>query len=152
MEAGAIMVIDGRMLEAQDAWAEYAQEHEWPNPWDVEDDIMDKYRHTKQIGEASWEIELEDPSEEDSLRLRLNEEYKKKYIKRRDLFLFYQYREFMDWDKLEFFVPKWCKTVFYPCDAASGQCSLECEWWPCQNQERVTPALEEMMALIENNP
>ena len=37
-------------------------------------------------------------SDEDSLRLRLNEEYKKRYIKMRGLFIFYQLKEWMDWD------------------------------------------------------
>ncbi len=100
--------IDGRMFEAQDKWEEYAQEHGWENPWDIEDEIMEKYRKRTEIGKSSWEIVIEDPSSEDAWRLKANRYYKEKYIKRRDLFLFYQYKEWMNWEQLRNFVPRWC--------------------------------------------
>lgn len=140
--------VDARMFEAQDAWEEYARKREWENPWDIEDEIMEKYRHRKQIGESSWEIEIEEPSAEDALRLAYNKLYKEKYIMRRDLFLFYQYKEWMNWNQIQMFIPQWCKAMFYPCDMADGQCSFECEWWPCINENRKTPEMEEVMSII----
>ena len=87
-------------------------------------------------------------SNEDSLRLRLNEEYKKRYIKMRGLFIFYQLKEWMGWDQIQPYIPKWCKELFYPCDVAGHQCSLECQWWPCQNENRKTPKMEDVMKLV----
>ena len=136
--------IDARMFEAQDNWIEYAQKRGWENPWDMEDEVWSKYRHEEQVGPSSWEIVKEEPSEEDKWKLRYIREYKDKYIKRRDLFLFYQYKEWMSWEKLKYFIPKGLEGKFYPCDAADRQCSLECEWWPCQN-ERTVEEMEELM-------
>lgn len=142
------MTVDGRIFEAQDEWETYAKAHGWKNPWDIEDEIMEKYRHEKEISKSSWEIVIEDPSSEDAWRLKANRYYKEKYIKRRDLFLFYQYKKWMGWEQLRHYVPQWCQ-IFYPCDDASKQCSIECEWWPCQNEGRKAPEMEELMEIIE---
>lgn len=139
--------IDGRIFEAYDAWDGYANERCLTNPWIIEDEITEKYKHFKEIN-GGWEVWTEDMSEEDSLRLRLNEEYKQRYIKMRDLFVFYQLKEWLDWNEIQPYIPIWCKELFYPCDAAGNQCSLDCQWWPCLNEERTTPEMEEIMKFI----
>lgn len=142
-----MVTIDGRMFEAHDAWEEYAKERCFENPWDIEEEISRKYRHQEET-DTGWEVQIDEPSEEDSLRLRLNEEYKKRYIKMRDLFVFYQLKEWMNWHQIQSYIPKWCKELFYPCDVGEKQCSWECKWWPCQNENRTTPEMEDVMGLI----
>ena len=146
-EMNQTVFIDGRMFAAYDAWDEYTKERCLGNPWDIEEEITEKYRHRKET-KLGWEIQIDEMSEEDSLRLRLNEEYKKRYIKMRGLFIFYQLKEWMDWDQIQPYIPNWCKELFYPCDLGEGQCSLECQWWPCQNENRKTPEMEEVMKFI----
>ena len=140
-------IIDGRMFEAYDDWEEYAKERCLENPWTTEDKIMAKYKHFEET-EFGWKAWTDEISEEDSLRLSLNEEYKKRYIKMRDLFVFYQLKEWMGWDQIQSYIPKWCKELFYPCDVAGHQCSLECQWWPCQNEKRKTPKMEDVMKFV----
>lgn len=150
MEENAISraaVIDGRMFEAYDAWEDYAQERCLENPWDIEEEITGKYQHREET-ELGWNYWTDEMSEEDLLKLCLNEEYKKRYIKMRDLFVFYQLKEWMEWDQIQPYIPRWCKELFYPCDVAGHQCSLECQWWPCQNENRKTPEMEEVMKFI----
>lgn len=139
--------IDGRMFEAYDAWEDYAKERCLENPWDIEEEISGKYRHQEETDTGLY-VWIDELNEEDSLRLRLNEEYKKRYIKMRGLFVFYQLKEWMGWDQIQSFIPNWCKELFYPCDVAGHQCSLECQWWPCQNENRKTPEMEDVMKFI----
>ena len=47
--------IDGRMFAAYDAWDEYAKERCLENPWDIEEEITEKYRHRKET-KLGWEI------------------------------------------------------------------------------------------------
>ena len=54
MEENAIN-IDGRMFEAYDSWEEYAKARCLENPWDIEEEITEKYRHRKET-ELGWEI------------------------------------------------------------------------------------------------
>lgn len=150
MEENAInraAIIDDRIFEAYDDWEEYAKERCLENPWATEDKIMAQYRHFEET-EFGWKSWTDEISEEDSLRLSLNEEYKKRYIKMRDLFVFYQLKEWMEWDRIQPYIPKWCKELFYPCDVAGNQCSLECQWWPCQNEKRKTPEMEVVMKFV----
>ena len=140
-------IIDGRMFEAYDNWEKYAKERCLENPWTVEDKIMAPYKHFEET-EFGWRSWTDEIREEDSLKLRLNEEYKKKYIKMRDLFVFYQLKEWMGWNQIQSYIPKWCKELFYPCDVAGHQCSLECQWWPCINEKRTIPKMEDVMKIL----
>ena len=133
-------------FDVQDAWMYFCEQNNKPDPWHLIKELEDEYTHydtdcDNQGRVISWNIQVNDQTEEQKERMRELIKYRDEYMCERDvwkgqyIFENYGYVEaekyvnlntrFTENEPYAIAVRRWFNNL-HPCESKEGQCSFIC--------------------------
>jgi len=124
---------------AYEAWREYCLENNIVDPWQLEREIENEYKHSyttvNDHGNTEWHINYDEPTEEQKQRLKECHKYRNQYIQDREIWVGKYILKNFGYNALTFFAQAqtrkesafqdWFAQI-EPCEGNEQQCNMFC--------------------------